>query len=285
MNPSQDLRIQELLVDRATDCLNQDERDELKTLQQRENVQEDYSYDELVVAMQESFLKKKMNHLPDHIRSSVINRANAMMVSDASDLGTVETVISANSREAERASFPRREVLAWLAAAASLALGAFIWMQPKNEGMGGGTAKLLKSTSLISLSDETALNDFINNSPKDSTLVLDLVSGGDSNATNSKATVYWSSRLQRGFMKIDKLAKNDPTVEQYQLWVIDKQRGGVEGERPNAGVFDIIKDGLNIFEFTAGVEVFDAKAFAVTVEKPGGVVRSKLGRIGLISGG
>ena len=82
--------------------------------------------------------------------------------------------------------------------------------------------------------------------------------------------------MQKGFIDLSGLAVNDPKVEQYQLWILDKSK-----ERPNAGVFDITA-GKNIFEFRPGIDFTAADGFAVTIEKPGGVVVSDLSRVPLI---
>jgi hypothetical protein len=84
--------------------------------------------------------------------------------------------------------------------------------------------------------------------------------------------VVWDNEAQRGFMRFEGLAENDPSVSQYQLWIFDGQRD--EAQPVDGGVFDA-EEGAIIVPIDAKLRVFEPVAFAVTVERPGGVVVSK----------
>lgn len=90
--------------------------------------------------------------------------------------------------------------------------------------------------------------------------------------------VVWDGAKQSGYMRFAGLPVNDPGQEQYQLWIFDSTR---DDRYPvDGGVFDIPPDGGEIVvPITAGIPVRDAALFAVTVEKPGGVVVSSRERI------
>ena len=89
--------------------------------------------------------------------------------------------------------------------------------------------------------------------------------------------VVWSPSQQRGYMRFVGLATNDPTPVQYQLWIFDQTRdagvprrrrrvrrvGDRRGRRPDQPQAPRRRPHL----------------FAVTIEKPGGVVVSKRERI------
>lgn len=87
--------------------------------------------------------------------------------------------------------------------------------------------------------------------------------------------VLWNADLQQGFLRLSGVPENDPTLEQYQLWIFDATRGefAVDG-----GVFDISgaterdAQGRLLVPFTPKLSVGDPTAFAVTRERPGGVV-------------
>ena len=83
-------------------------------------------------------------------------------------------------------------------------------------------------------------------------------------------------------MRFAGLAPNDPTREQYQLWIFDKDR---PAETPvDGGVFDVDPaTGEVVIAIDPKVRVTDATMFAVTVEKPGGVVVSKRERIPVLA--
>ena len=77
-------------------------------------------------------------------------------------------------------------------------------------------------------------------------------------------------------MRFKGLAKNDPKSVQYQLWIFDKDR---DDKYPvDGGVFDVNGDDV-IVPIKAQLAVNTPVLFAVTAEKPGGVVVSKRERI------
>ncbi len=85
--------------------------------------------------------------------------------------------------------------------------------------------------------------------------------------------VLWSTRLQKGFMVLKGVPVNDPMVRQYQLWIIDPER---DPDAPvDGGVFDVTRTGEVIIPIDAKLKVLEPAAFAITAEKPGGVVKSK----------
>jgi Anti-sigma-K factor rskA len=89
--------------------------------------------------------------------------------------------------------------------------------------------------------------------------------------------VVWSATEQRGYMRFAGLEPNDPTKTQYQLWIFDKDR---DSRYPvDGGVFDVSSKGEVVIPVTARLHVAAPTLFAVTLEKPGGVVVSKRERI------
>ncbi|MEN0109574.1 MAG: anti-sigma factor [Planctomycetota bacterium] len=98
--------------------------------------------------------------------------------------------------------------------------------------------------------------------------------------------VVWSDSAQAGYLRFRGLRPNDPSVEQYQLWVFDEARNA---EHPvDGGVFDIsatdlADDGEAIVSIDAKLPVSRATLFAITVERPGGVVVSDRSRLPLLA--
>ena len=102
--------------------------------------------------------------------------------------------------------------------------------------------------------------------------------------------VVWSDELDEGFMTIGGIEVNDPEEYQYQLWIFDAERRTgdlpqfrAEGlpelltQRPvDGGVFDVTvsDDGTIVVPIDAKLPVGEAAIFAVTKERPGGVVVS-----------
>jgi len=86
-----------------------------------------------------------------------------------------------------------------------------------------------------------------------------------------KGEVVWSDESQAGYMKFSGLAVNDPKVMQYQLWIVDPTR---DKHPVDGGVFDVTSAGEVMVKINRAVEVRKPGAFAITREKPGGVVVS-----------
>jgi hypothetical protein len=90
--------------------------------------------------------------------------------------------------------------------------------------------------------------------------------------------VVWNNDQQKGAMRFRGLAKNDPSRAQYQLWIFDKARD--EKYPVDGGVFDIDSEtGDVVVPIHATLLVSAPVLFAVTLERPGGVVVSKRDRI------
>lgn len=83
--------------------------------------------------------------------------------------------------------------------------------------------------------------------------------------------VVWSDAEQAGFMVLNGMPANAGRG-QYQLWIVDPQRD----ERPvDGGVFDVADAaGPQIIPIRAALRVWKPAAFAITLEKEGGVVVS-----------
>lgn len=100
---------------------------------------------------------------------------------------------------------------------------------------------------------------------------------GDPLSSGIEGEVLWNNEEQRGFMRFEGLAANDPRQQQYQLWIFDRTRP--EATPVDGGVFDIQGSGETLVPIRAKIRVGDPFQFAVTLEKPGGVVVSERERI------
>lgn len=94
---------------------------------------------------------------------------------------------------------------------------------------------------------------------------------------NAGGKVVWSDQLQQGFMTLSGIPVNDPGKAQYQLWIVDPKRD----EAPvDGGVFDIPTDGSSVvIPISAKLALSNPQAFVITLEQPGGVVKSKQERV------
>lgn len=90
---------------------------------------------------------------------------------------------------------------------------------------------------------------------------------------NTAGRVTWSDSKQQGFMTLSGIPVNDPKKAQYQLWIVDPKRD----EAPvDGGVFDIPTDGSPVVvPIVAKLSLTNPQAFVITLEQPGGVVKSR----------
>ncbi|MEZ5565898.1 MAG: anti-sigma factor [Gammaproteobacteria bacterium] len=83
--------------------------------------------------------------------------------------------------------------------------------------------------------------------------------------------VVWSSGRQMGYLRLSGLPVNNPARSQYQLWIVDAHR---DGYPVSGGLFDVMNDDEMIIPVDPYLPVYRPTAFAVTLEKSGGVVVS-----------
>ncbi|MEO8845542.1 MAG: anti-sigma factor [Kofleriaceae bacterium] len=165
---------------------------------------------------------------------------------------------------------PTRDVVPWLAAAACLLVaGGAVWwgMQQRNDQQ-----PIVATTASTPASDRAALVASATDLAKITWTVTP-----DPNAHGATGDVVWSAAQQKGYLRFVGLKPNDPAQYQYQLWIFDKTRD--QAFPVDGGVFDVASDGEVIVPISPKLHVNDLALFAVTVEKPGGVVVSKRERI------
>jgi len=85
--------------------------------------------------------------------------------------------------------------------------------------------------------------------------------------------VVWNDERQEGYMSLANLPVNDPSKNQYQLWIVDPERD----ELPvDGGVFDISAGSETaVIPIRNALQISKPDAFVITLEQPGGVVKSK----------
>jgi anti-sigma-K factor RskA len=249
-------RLLALLADESTGPLTPEERAELNALVEEgltdecgRAIGEDDMHrvaGELIAASVE---REKM---PAHVRSEILARA-------ARERG-----------EPARAATPTaprtRDWGGWAAAAAAVLIAALGWLRTPP------TPTTATPEQLAAALEADA-----------QTVRVPWTSPGDAAGAGASGDVLWNNRLQRGFMRIKGLAKNDRAVEQYQLWIIDSGRS--EPQPVDGGVFDFEPGagGTAVIPIRAAIAVRTPAAFAVTVEKPGGVVVSRQERVPLLA--
>ena len=188
-------------------------------------------------------------------------------------------VVGVTEPHARPSPRPRRDFVrwsGWIAAAACLLLVVFVALVRRTTTTTSATRDDVVAQRATFLAEAAANKKRIVQASWKAT--------SDPAAQGASGDVVFDPDTQRGFMRFHGLAANDRTREQYQLWIFDAQQD--ERFPIDGGVFDVAggaatdpKTGDVVVPIVAKIRVVEPKLFAVTVEKPGGVVVSKRERI------
>lgn len=165
----------------------------------------------------------------------------------------------------------------WVAAAACLLVAVFVSIPGEPASVTEQRAAFLQSATDLITADWAGIDD------------AQLAEAAHRYDNGITGQVEWSDADDQGFMVIEGLAANDPDDYQYQLWIFDAERPtgdlpdmalpglDILSQRPvDGGVFDAApdKNGKLIVPINPAITVGKAAIFAITAERPGGVVVS-----------
>lgn len=112
-------------------------------------------------------------------------------------------------------------------------------------------------------------------------LTAQLGKGNVPGIENVSGDIVWSDEKQAGYVRVKGLPKNDISKQTYQLWIFDDNQ---DPKYPiDGGTFDINSDGEVVIPIDAKLKAKNPHMFAVTIEKPGGVVVSGRGKIAALA--
>ena len=262
-------RLVELLVQRATDGLNASERIELNRLLGENQYTDSEQFEQTAAALLLAGCEEEP--LPDDLRDRLLSQADAFGMQDAArpvaDLGAIR---AQRSQAAPGAAARGGSKLAWFAAAASVLIALVGWW-PR---LTNPPAPPQQVATLEQRRDGILA--------KAGAMRADWKGTEDAAAASVSGDVVWDPNSQEGYVRFHGLAANNPTQSQYQLWIFDKTRG--EQYPVDGGVFDVPATGGDVIvPIMAKLRIREAAMFAVTIEKPGGVVVSDRGRLVLVA--
>ncbi|MES3036229.1 MAG: anti-sigma factor [Gemmatimonadota bacterium] len=268
-NGMEDERLGELLMQRATGALSAPEADALAQalakLPPGEVARWERAAAELTAALAASDPASR-EPMPTALADRIISTGERLVSAQERVVSPVDTTV----RPISSGGRGWMAWSGWMAAAAALAL----WFAaPRTAAAPTPAPVAINSVAVLRDSLLTA----------DSSLTrLDWSAGNNSSGESARGDVVWSTRAQRGVMRIAGLQPNDRRRWQYQLWIFDSTR---DQKHPvDGGVFDMpAGQGEVLIPIDARVPVGEAVMFAVTVEPAGGVVVSTRERIALLA--
>ncbi|WP_404308551.1 anti-sigma factor domain-containing protein [Neorhodopirellula lusitana] len=278
MNPSSNTpsEWEELL---AGEALGDLDASELQRLDSEFGNERPQSSDELmqsVAALHLALTGTDGESLPDHLRRKITSDAagylparNSINANTHIDSPKVELPSAHQANAGSKLAM--RESLAWLTAAACLLLAIGSWLASSGGSTSDPGGNRVAMNVVEARKALQATPDRLEVQWGPGTTPFDAPVSGD---------VIWSTDQQKGFMRFVDMPINDPAVQQYQLWIIDPAR---DDEPIDGGVFNVTEAGEVIVPIDAKLKVIDPAAFAITIEKPGGVVVSTQERLPLLA--
>jgi hypothetical protein len=254
----------DLLIKQVTEGLSPDEQRELDVLDSE--LASAYARDlERVAAAITLAGGRGTEPMPEALRARIESQLRAAMTdaSDARGAGAARLASDAGSGARASVRAPRARLgstAGWWAAAACLVLAVLGWLRSPSLVHGPATAPSAEQEREALLARPGAEK-------------IQLDTTAEPAAAGAKVDVVWDPQTQKGFARFVGLKPNDPTQHQYQLWIFDGERD--ERYPVDGGVFNVPPNtGQVVVPIHAELPVRAAKAFAVTLEKPGGVVVS-----------
>lgn len=293
-------RVFQLQVDQATVGLSAAERLELEAALTRDPGLDDPSL-ELAAASIDLACLGEVEPLPKSLRSTLCRQADDFVISRqrfakvtpiASRREASRVVVSSPSRDRRRRG-TRSTLLPWLVAAAATLIAVIGWLRPADESPVADAPTSVSSNVVLAAgdpdsgsrpgveraaeagSDAAERRETLAASP--SALHLSWAATEDPAARGASGDLVWNNERQEGFMRFAGLAPNDPAETRYQLWIFDATRDDrfpVDG-----GLFDVPESGEVVVPIDARLRVGEPVLFAVTIEKPEGVVVSNRERV------
>lgn len=261
-NPRHPSRLEELLLDRALDGLTAGETAELEALLREHPEADADAFDRVAAALAVALNDHPLEPLPKAVGDRLQHAARQFERSfvPARDDEPLPDEPAVAARIGARPS-----ALPWILAAACILLALAAWW-PALTGVTGRPSyeALLSEPDLIRVA---------------------WAPGPDETGAGASGEVLWSDSRQHGYMIFRGLPKLDPSVNQYQLWIVDPDR---DTHPVDGGVFDInpavaAPNGELRIPIDAKLAIERPAAFVITVEQPGGVVVSSQERVSLIA--
>lgn len=261
MNNGSHERLTDLLTDRAVQPLSEAEAYELENLLAQYSDTDETQFDRAAAAIHLTEAMKP-EILPKHLKAKVSADANQFFGFEVTPREAISVASNVVEFPVEKVRRSNWQWAGWYAAAACLLLALLAgWPRVKELVQG--------KPPVPSLADNRTQ---LRNSAKDA-VQNNWMPTKYRGVQTVEGEVVWSSEQQQGYMRFVNLAANDPDKNVYQLWIFDANQD--EKYPVDGGIFNVSQSGEVIVPIHAKLKVTKPTLFAVTIEKPGGVVVSK----------
>ncbi len=265
-----DPRAEELLCQDALEGLDEAEARELAALLGDRLDEERATFARAVAGVDLAFCDPS-EQLPEALRQRILDDAPRFLPA----LAATQDAPPPPSAWVIPLPAPRSRFLPWLIAAACLAALLVVVLRPPPPPPPPQIVSVVVSVPVpppAPLAPEEARSRLLAEGKKP------IPWGGtkDPAAQGVEGDVVWDNARQEGYMRFRGLAVNDPTKLQYQLWIFDRNQS--DKYPIDGGVFDVVS-GEVVVPITAKLKVQEPTLFAITIEKPGGVVVSSRERL------
>lgn len=251
-------RWEELQVTRLLFGLTAEEKTEYDDLARQIPAEELDQLDTVVASLDVIWSDMQSEPLPEHLRRAIRIRASQELV-------TKPVVSLANPSTYPATALRGNNYLPWVVSAVCLMLAVFTWISHRPTDKVPPDVAQLRA-ELIDANQGLVQAEW---------------SPGPTPSEGATGDVVWSASQQQGFMRFRGLPVNTPSKEQYQLWIFARNQS--DTTPIDGGVFDITSTEEVIIPINAKLYVQDAFMFAITIEKPGGVVVSSRERLPLLA--
>lgn len=267
MNDDKNVALIDLLIKQAAEGLDDAEKAELLKLKSDLGKTEVLNFDMTAAAIGLIDINAT-EQMPAHLRAQI-------MAGSESFFAAREKAEMTQRYAAEQPSAPPWSLSNWLgwavAVAACIALLVNVWLTRVQERPRDIVQIQTPVATPEVLTPERQRQQLIDTAPD--VLVASVGAGNVSSLKNISGDIVWSDSKQAGYMRFRGLPANDKSKETYQLWIFDETQ---DPKTPiDGGTFDIDQNGEVIIPVNARLRAKNPSLFAVTMEKPGGVVVSK----------
>jgi len=275
MNAEEKELLFDLLTKRVIYGLDADEQGELDKFD-REVVESEFRTLE-VAAAAISMTSLEVEPMPEHLAAKILQNAPSAVQSAVEPTAPVYTAGDVFNRK------PRTSIFGWLgwgiAAVLLVVLGIDVYhdrIEPRTEQ--AKTVEQPTQQPPRALTPAEQREQLMRSAP-------DVVSAswgpGNMKDMQISGDIVWSDAKQAGYMRFHGLPANDPTKATYQLWIFDQTQD--KATPIDGGTFDVNADGDVVVPINPRLHATKPEMFAVTMEKPGGVVVSKREKIAVLA--